>query len=329
MRNQSEELIVVKRKGRGKGHGGGGAWKVAFADFMLALMSLFLILWILAVSSQQEREVLSQRLRDYSILSNEANPFDISNSPFPIDLEGKPSVEELVTLQYITEGQKEQQNNLLHQANGTKLSQAVENKALKGFISTPEQMKKVSNTISNMVNIIGLEKNVQVDVVPQGLRIQIKDTDNKPMYARGSRFITPPFQQLLTVLTPVLSQFTNRLMISGHTDSVPFPDDHYTNWELSADRAGMARQVMVSDGLPADHVAMVMGLADTQLANAEKPDASENRRIEILLLNEKAETDLQHMFSQPAHKMDLPTPPPLLTPLPQHGHENARTNQNN
>lgn len=324
MRNQSEELIVVKRKGKGKSHGGGGAWKVAFADFMLALMSLFMILWILAVSSQQEREILSKRLRDYSILSNEANPFDISNSPFPIDLEGKPSVEDLTTLQYITEGQKDQPNNLLHQANGKKLSQAVEEKALKGFINTPEQMKKVSNTISNMVKIIGLEKNVQVDVVPQGLRIQIKDTDNKPMYARGSRFITPPFQQLLTVLTPVLSRFSNRLMISGHTDGVPFPDDHYTNWELSADRAGMARQVMVNDGLPTDHIAMVMGLADTQLANPEKPDASENRRIEILLLNEKAEADLQHMFSQPARVVDSHKPPPLLTPLPEHGHENAR-----
>ncbi len=326
MRNNHEEIIIVKRKGRGHGKAGGGAWKVAFADFMLALMSLFLILWILAVSSQQEREILSKRLRDYSILSNEANPFDISNSPFPIDLEGKPSVEDLVSLQYITDGQPEQPNNMLHQANGQKLSQAIENRALKGFINSPEQMKKISNTISNMVNIIGLEKNVQIDVIPQGLRIQIRDTDNTQMYTRGSRFITPHFQQLLSVLSPVLARFNNRIMISGHTDSVPFPDEHYTNWELSADRAGMARQVMVHEGLPSDHIAMVMGLADTQLANTTNPEASENRRIEILLLNQKAEEDLTHMFKQPAEKPAVSSPPLLLTPLPQHGHENAHTN---
>lgn len=316
MRNSHEELIVVKKKGRGHGKGGGGAWKVAFADFMLALMSLFLILWILAVSSQQEREILSKHLRDYSILSNEANPFDISNSPFPIDLEGKPSIEELTTLQYVTEGQPDQPNNLLHQANGTKRSQAIEERTLKGYLSTPEQMKKITNTISNMVSIIGLEKNVQIDVVAQGLRIQIRDTDNKPMYARGSQFITPHFQQLLSVLTPVLARFQNRLMISGHTDSVPYPDSHYTNWELSTDRASMARQVMVSDGLPESQVAMIMGLADTQLANPAKPEASENRRIEILLMNEKAEQELDHLFKQPAHPVSKSSTPPVLLQAP-------------
>ena len=106
----------------------------------------------------------------------------------------------------------------MQQSNGTKHLNDQDNQNLKGFINTPEQMKKISNTISNMVSIIGLEKNVQVDIVAQGLRIQIRDTDNKPMYARGSRFITPHFQQLLSVLTPVLARFRNRLTISGHTD---------------------------------------------------------------------------------------------------------------
>ena len=91
MRNV-EQIIVKRQQRRNSQPKGGGAWKVAFADFTLAMMALFLVLWILAVSNQEERQVVASRLRDYSILDNEANPFDIRNSPYPVDFEGNPSV---------------------------------------------------------------------------------------------------------------------------------------------------------------------------------------------------------------------------------------------
>jgi chemotaxis protein MotB len=316
MRNDQEQVIVV-RKRRGGGHKkSGGAWKVAFADFTLAMMALFMVLWVLAVSSQQEREILATRLRDYSILSNEANPFDISNSPFPVDMEGKPSIEDQMALQYVTDGQPQQPNELYHQANGKQLSQAVEGETAKGYLDTPAQMQQLGSIISRIAKEAHLQNNLKLEVVAQGLRIQIRDDDNSQMYARGSAFITPYFSQVLNSLTPLLSGVQNKLMISGHTDSVPYPDDHYTNWELSSERAAMARRVMVSRGLPTDHVAMVMGLADTMLIDPKHPDASLNRRIEILLMNKKAEQALSHLFSQPVTAASLAAPfqPPLARP---------------
>lgn len=316
MRNAQEQVIVV-RKRRTSGHKkAGGAWKVAFADFTLAMMALFMVLWVLAVSSQQEREILATRLRDYSILSNEANPFDISNSPFPIDMEGKPSVEDQMALQYVTDGQPQQPNEIYHQANGKQLSQAIEGETAKGYLDTPAQMQQLGSIIARLAKEAHLQNNLKLEVVAQGLRIQIRDDDNSQMYARGSTFITPYFSQVLNSLTPLLANVENKLMISGHTDSVPYPDDHYTNWELSSERAAMARRVMVSRGLPAAHVAMVMGLADTMLIDPKNPEASQNRRIEILLMNKKAEQALTHLFSEPVTAASLAAQPqpPLARP---------------
>jgi chemotaxis protein MotB len=319
MRNNQEQIIVLRQNRRGGGHSkGGGAWKVAFADFTLAMMSLFLVLWILAVSSQQEREILATRLRDYSILSNEANPFDISNSPFPVDLEGKPSVEEQMALQYVTTGQPQQPNNLFHPSAGKELSAQMQNEALEGYLDTAAQMQQLGNIINQLAKAAGLQNNLKLEIVAQGLRIQISDDDNKQMYARGSAFITPYFHQLLSALTPLLSKLQNRLMISGHTDSMPYPGDNYTNWELSAERASMARRIMVSKGLPKERIAMVMGLADTMLAEPKHPDASGNRRIEILLMNKKAEQALANLFSQTATTLPVITSSPLPLARPNH-----------
>lgn len=316
MRNDQEQVIVVRKRRAGGHKKSGGAWKVAFADFTLAMMALFMVLWVLAVSSQQEREILATRLRDYSILSNEANPFDISNSPFPVDMEGKPSIEDQIALQYVTDGQPQQPNQLYHQANGKQLSQAIEAETAKGYLDTPAQMQQLGSIIARLAKEAHLQNNLKLEVVAQGLRIQIRDDDNSQMYARGSAFITPYFSQVLNSLTPLLANVENKLMISGHTDSVPYPDDHYTNWELSSERAAMARRVMVSRGLPAAHVAMVMGLADTMLIDPKNPEASQNRRIEILLMNKKAEQALTHLFSQPvtAASFAAQLQPPLARP---------------
>ena len=100
MRNH-EQIIIKRQQRRSSGPKGGGAWKVAFADFTLAMMAFFMVLWILAVSSQEEREAVASRLRDYSIMDSEANPFDIRNSPYPVDLGGNPSVLEELSPQFV------------------------------------------------------------------------------------------------------------------------------------------------------------------------------------------------------------------------------------
>jgi len=302
----AQEQIIIQRKGKRGGHkGGGGAWKVAFADFTLAMMAFFMVLWIMAISSQQERQLMASKLRDYSIMSNEANPFDIRNSPYPINLEGKPSVEDQAALQYMTDTQPKAPNDMFHQANGKKLSKSLEGSQMHGFLDTQEQMQKLGTIVSKLAREAGLQNNLHIEVVSEGLRIQIRDDDNKQMYARGSAFVTPYFHQLLDGLTPILAQIDNRMMISGHTDSAPYPGDTYTNWELSSERANMARRIMAEDGLPKTHIARVMGLADTMLLLPKEPLASANRRIEILLMNRKAEQMLRNLFAQPDHAVPV------------------------
>lgn len=292
------EQIIIKRAARG-GHGGkgGGAWKVAFADFTLAMMSLFLVLWILAVSSQDERKILATRLRDYSVLDKEANPFDISNSPFPIDLEGKPSVLEEVAPAYTAEGTRTPPNEVYHRDQQRRYPAGVKGQSLHGKLNTPEQMRLMADMINKLARQLETRDNLTLQLVPQGLRIQIRDDDQRQMFPRGSTRISPFFHQLLRSLAPVLAGVDNRVMISGHTDNVPYPDGNYTNWELSGDRAQMARRVMVAGGLPDSHVAEVVAMGDTALALPDDPGASANRRIELLMLNSAAEAQLATLFA--------------------------------
>lgn len=291
------ETIIIKRGRKQSGHkGGGGAWKVAFADFAIAMMSLFLVLWILAVSSQNERMILASHLRDYSLLDKEANPFDISNSPYPIDLQGKPSVLEEVAPQYKVEGTSSAPNEVFHRDKNRRYP-AGNNGRLHGKLDTQAQMSQLADMINKLAKQLETKDNLVLQIVPQGLRIQIRDDDNRQMFTRGSTRLSPFFHELLRSIAPVLASVDNRVMISGHTDSIPYPDGTYSNWELSGDRAQMARRVLLSGGLPDNHVAQVVAMGDTALALPDQPTASTNRRIELLVLNSAAEAQLAALFT--------------------------------
>ncbi len=302
------DTIIIKRKRPSVGGPkGGGAWKVAFADFTLAMMSLFLVLWILAISTQTERTVLATHLRDYSLMDNEANPFDIKNSPFPIDLEGNPSVLEQIAPSYTEEGVRNPPNDAFHRDQARRYPAGKDPERLHGRLNSPAQMQRMADAIARLGQQLETRNNLALQLVPQGLRIQIRDDDARQMFSRGSTQLSPFFYQLLRALAPVLGSVDNRLMVSGHTDSVPYPDGNYSNWELSGDRAQMARRVLVAGGLPAGQVAQVLAMGDTALAQPDAPTASVNRRIELLLLNQAAEAQLAALFaSEPGNA----APPP-------------------
>lgn len=298
MRNIEQQIIIKRQQRRQHHKGGGGAWKVAFADFTLAMMALFLVLWILAVSNQEEREVIATRLRDYSILDREANPFDIKNSPYPIDFGGQPSVINEMAPQYQKDG-----NVMSHvQPRARREGQEKASQGYAGLMSgrydDPELLQLLAGFIEKLGVNMQAENNLELQVVPQGLRILIRDDESREMYARGSSRVTPFFHHLLLALAPVFQRVENPLMISGHTDSTPFSGDNYSNWELSADRAMTARRVLVAGGMPAERVAQVVGMADTMLENRTDPTASANRRIEMLILTEHAQHELASLFDQ-------------------------------
>ncbi|WP_323944052.1 lateral flagellar motor protein LafU [Aeromonas caviae] len=296
MRNH-EQIVIKRQQRRSSVPKGGGAWKVAFADFTLAMMAFFMVLWILAVSSQEERDVVASRLRDYSIMDSEANPFDISNSPYPVDLGGNPSVLEELSPQFVEEGQRMPRHMERDRSIFTDGAKGGYESLLVGKIEGEKQMAQLAGFIGSMADQMQARNNLELQLVPQGLRILIRDDDEREMYNRGSARISPYFRHLLMALAPVFQRVENRVMISGHTDSTPFAGDNYSNWELSSDRAMMARRVLLAGGMPPERVGQVVAMSDTMLDNTADPKGSENRRIELLVMTTQAEKSLEQLFS--------------------------------
>ncbi|ATP89381.1 chemotaxis protein LafU [Aeromonas caviae] len=296
MRNH-EQIVIKRQQRRSSAPKGGGAWKVAFADFTLAMMAFFMVLWILAVSSQEERDVVASRLRDYSIMDSEANPFDIRNSPYPVDLGGNPSVLEELSPQFVEEGQRMPRHMERDRSIFTDGAKGGYESLLAGKIEGEKQMAQLAGFIGSMADQMQARNNLELQLVPQGLRILIRDDDEREMYSRGSARISPYFRHLLMALAPVFQRVENRVMISGHTDSTPFAGDNYSNWELSSDRAMMARRVLLAGGMPPERVGQVVAMSDTMLDNTADPKGSQNRRIELLVMTTQAEKSLEQLFS--------------------------------
>jgi chemotaxis protein MotB len=268
-KGDKDREIVIKRR-RKKGHEGAhsGAWKVAFADFTLAMMALFMVLWIINPSKTSSPlsadDPVSNPLMEGMV---GANMFD-NISELPIDLDG--SVREI---------QPEPQD--IRQYN------------------TREDLEQLADLIEELSGEVDALSNLEVIVVPQGLRILIKDDQQRFMFERGSARLNPHFQRLLTSLAHMLAKVENRLIISGHTDATQYRKSAtYNNWNLSGDRALLARNVMVNAGLQATQVLQVSALADVMPLRADNPRDGANRRIELLLLTEKSEGLYRDLFGE-------------------------------
>ncbi|MGR5236463.1 flagellar motor protein MotB [Vibrio alfacsensis] len=286
---QQHEHVVFKRaKSHHHDEHHGGAWKVAFADFMIALMALFLVLWILQVVDQQERKAIIAQLHSASVFDEGfGNPFESSPSISPIDLAQDSSVpskhdsNHVVTSFFQGDGDGPEVDSLIP-----------------GNFDTQEQLALLAEVIDEVVGQISAQGNVNVVVTPQGLRIVLQDDYKQHMFSRGGAELTPFFEDLLMAFAPVFERVANPIIISGHTDSTPFKTrfGRQSNWALSAARADVARNTLVEGGMPDDRVMQVTGMSDRALLNHEEPDSSENRRIELFVLTTPASQVLATLF---------------------------------
>ncbi|SKA53068.1 flagellar motor protein MotB [Enterovibrio nigricans] len=286
---QKQEHVVFKRA-KHKSHDDhhGGAWKVAFADFMIALMALFLVLWVMQVVDKEERKAIMANLHSASVFDNSfGNPFDSSQSLSPIDLASDSSVPS--------------QHNSNHtvssffqgNGNGTHTDSLI-----LGKFDTQEQLAALAKVVEEMTKQVNAQGNVNVTVTPQGLRIVLQDDYKQHMFSRGGADLTPFFEDLLLLLSPIFEQVTNPLIISGHTDATRFKQafSAKSNWELSVNRANQARKTLVEGGMPEDRVLQVTGMSDRALLNPNDPESSKNRRIELFLLTTPAATVIESLF---------------------------------
>lgn len=164
--------------------------------------------------------------------------------------------------------------------------------------------------LATSINIVArnahMETNLEMEIVPQGLRVLIKDDQNRNMFERGSARIMPFFRSLLVELAPVFDSLDNKIIITGHTDAMGYKNNIYNNWNLSGDRALSARRVLEEAGMPDDKVMQVSAMADQMLLDSKNPQSAGNRRIEIMILTQSAADTLYQYFGQHGEKVVQP-----------------------
>lgn len=262
--------IVIKRVKKVAGGHHGGSWKVAFADFMTALFAMFLILWIVTAMDEEQRAGVAGYFRDPTNFSQEDNTpgdniIDLEGgSQTPLDMGESPA--EPTEEQIMEEAERRQRARM--ESLKQDLEEAIErSQALEPF-----------------------KDQLLLDITPEGLRIQLVDRRNRPMFDLGSDDLRNYAESILMELADVINEVPNKISITGHTDSVAFTDpETYDNWELSADRANSARRALMRGGIDVERIAQVTGLADTVLFDKDNPQNPINRRISIVVLNPDAE----------------------------------------
>ncbi|MGF1757508.1 OmpA family protein [Photobacterium sagamiensis] len=298
--NKDHPVIIVKKRAR-RHHDDhhGGAWKVAFADFAIAMMAFFMVMWLMGITTQEDRIEIQNRLQTASVFDN---IFEITNSPYPIDFDGNASPFENPI--YITANGNEKRDSSVAQqipkgddnasaGRGPKLNSMLAGKHL-----STAQLALLAKGLKEMVKELSASNNIVLEIVPQGLRILIQDDDDHFMFQRGGIEITPFFEDMLFNLAPVLGQIKNRMVISGHTDSIPFHRRDYSNWDLSGSRALKARQVLVDSGLPVVNILQVAAMAARMPVNKQDPKSGKNRRIEMMVLTKEADDQLALLFGK-------------------------------
>ncbi|MEB2418228.1 putative lateral flagellar export/assembly protein LafU [Citrobacter sp. R-1.5.2] len=168
------------------------------------------------------------------------------------------------------------------------------------------ELGELATDISVIARNAHMEANLEMEIVPQGLRVLIKDDQNRNMFERGSARITPFFNALLVELAPVFDSLDNKLIITGHTDAMSYKSNVYNNWNLSGDRALSARRVLEDAGMPQSKVMQVSAMADQMLLDAKNPESAGNRRIEIMVLTQSASDTLYQYFGQHGEKIVQP-----------------------
>jgi chemotaxis protein MotB len=277
--------IIVKKVRKGGHAAHGGAWKIAYADFVTAMMAFFLLMWLLGSTSEGDKKGLSDYFSaPLKVAMTGGSGAGASNSILP---GGGADLTKLA-------GQAQQGDG----NNPLKKKRAID--ALKAEIAKQDARRmavlsaKISAVISNNPKLVQFNSQIRLETTPDGLQIQIVDDQKRPMFDSGSAIVKPYMKDILREIGAALIDVENKISLDGHTDQAPYGSRErgYSNWELSADRANASRRELVAAGLPDDKVARVVGLASSVLLEPEDPLSPANRRISIIVMTREAEERL-------------------------------------
>lgn len=278
-----EQPIIIKKIVKGGGHHG-GAWKVAYADFVTAMMAFFLLLWLLNVTTEEQKNAISNYFDpSHPKVSQATSGAGGVMGGLSVSVDGA-----MVTnVQPMIQTQVTGKAGLAENAQEIALEQAKEELKRQEEAEFEQAKEAIEDAIAENPELAELSENLMIDMTPEGLRIQIVDKEGKPMFPSGSARMFEKTQKLIAQVGQVIQKMPNELSIRGHTDSVPYGSGaDYTNWELSSDRANASRRVLQETGIAADRLNNVVGKADTEHLLPDDPTNPRNRRISIILLRE-------------------------------------------
>jgi chemotaxis protein MotB len=302
--------IIIKRVKKG-GHGvHGGAWKIAYADFVTAMMAFFLLMWLLGSTTEGDRKGIADYFSaplKISLLGGgsgsgdsshviKGGGQDLSRTTGQVKNGETPAARKTINLQALKAEQIRAEKAMLH-----------------------ELRERIEHKIAANALLAAMQGQIRLDMTRDGLRIQIVDEGNRPMFDSGSALVKPYMRELLRAIGSVLGEVPNRLTLEGHTDAAPFAggDRGYSNWELSSDRANASRRELMAGGLPEDRTLRVQGLAASALFEPTDPLAPANRRISIIVMNREAEDRFFRTgpdVVEPAEEAEASIAPQIVAP---------------
>jgi chemotaxis protein MotB len=264
-------IIVIKRPVHKSAHHGGG-WKIAYADFMTAMMAFFLVMWLLAISTPKQLAGIAEHFK----------------TPLKVALSGGPAAS--LSSSVIPGGGGEPME---------KMGEVARQSTAANDPSDSQRLSQLKNQLDELIESSPLLRQYRpqllIDITPEGLRIQIVDSNKRPMFERSSAVVVAPMQTILREIAPALNAQPHKITLSGHTDATQYAqgDKAYSNWELSADRANASRRELVAGGMQDAKVLRVMGVGASIHLDPAHPHAAVNRRISIVVLNKRAQADIE------------------------------------
>jgi chemotaxis protein MotB len=285
MADDAQRPIIVRRKKKKAAGSHGGAWKIAYADFVTAMMAFFLLMWLLGSTAKGDLEGISEYFK----------------TPLKIALQGGSSAGDA---SHIIKGGGQDLTRTAGQVRRGDLdakNSAVNLKAAQAEYQRLEQIKmnelkgRIESAIERSAMLRQFRKQLLIDITPEGLRIQIVDEQNRPMFAIGRAEMQSYAREILLEIGRTLNTVENRISVAGHTDATPYASGEkgYSNWELSADRANASRRVLIAGGMQENRVVRVVGMASAVSLHKSDPTDAMNRRISLIVLNRDAEQALK------------------------------------